>query len=56
MMTEQERKRALTMAKKVFKQLAPIPRREKYEVIDLLGDLGRREILDEHRAQRRAAR
>lgn len=55
-MTKQERKRALAMARKVFKQLAPIPRREKYEVIDLLADLGRREILDEHHAQRRAAR
>ena len=55
MITEQELKRALAMARKVFKQLAPIPRREKYEVIDLLADLGRREILDAHHG-RRAAR
>ena len=58
MMTKQERKRALAMARKVFKQLAPIPRREKYAVVDFLSDLGRQEILDRHKkqwAERKAA-
>ena len=53
-MTQHERKRALATARKLFKQLRPIPRREKYEIIDILADLGRREILDEHFARRGA--
>ena len=58
MMTKQEQRRALAKARKVFKQLRPLPLREKYEVIDILADIGRREILDDHRkqwAERRAA-
>ena len=56
-MTKQEQK-ALAKARKVFKHLRHLPRGFKYEVIDFVSYLGRREILDDHhkrRAERRAA-
>ena len=56
MMTKQEQKRALAKARKVFKQLRPLPLRFKNEVIDLMGDIGRREILDDRCPRRRPDR